>query len=33
MKTAKLEMQTHIAIVTQANSDGAILQQKGKLSA
>lgn len=26
-------MQTHIAIVTQGNSDGAILQQKGKLSA
>jgi len=26
MKTAKLEMQTHIAIVTQAKSDGAILQ-------
>ncbi|KEH22330.1 transmembrane protein, putative, partial [Medicago truncatula] len=29
--TTNLEMQTHIAIVTQGNSDGAILQQKGKL--
>jgi len=32
MKTIMLEMQTHIAIVTQANSGSAILQPNGKLS-
>ena len=32
MKTLKLEMQTHTVIVTQANSDSAILQPKRKSS-
>jgi len=32
METLKLEMQTHIVIVTQAISDSAILQPKRKSS-